>query len=376
MRHLRIYDDGMALKGLNAMSKRQLERKGGRSHSVLIYDPSVEGVQQLLEGLDASCTTLPVTAAVELEPLLTEAVSTTYARAVHLLGHGFPGGITLGEQAVDAEAWKKFFGETNSLGKSEAAQIQNQQINFWSCKTGEGELGMDFINTVAQTTGATVNASTGYVGSSKRGASWDLDVTAKPAPPFSAAALEAFEGVLAAPVVTQGQLSVTYQGELQALRIGDRITLTFTADANDDPAGLTVEFDVSGLTGAPGPQLLPADDDNSPGVFSLVFEVPEDGLSFDSARVGVVVTNSDGSTPLTLSESFLVDSERPSIASIERAGGEYVTDAADTSVDFVVTFSEPVSGVTPELFAFKYGQGTAQPVQSVAPIAESGGTAP
>ncbi|MEK9812704.1 MAG: DUF4347 domain-containing protein, partial [Bordetella sp.] len=141
-----------------AMSDHDSEQ-GGHPHSVLIYDPSVEGVQQLLDGLDASCATLPVTAAVELEPLLKEAVSTTHAGAVHLLGHGFPGGITLGGQAVDAGTWKRFFSETDSLGKSGAAQIQNQQINFWSCKTGEGELGMDFINTVAQTTGATVNAS-------------------------------------------------------------------------------------------------------------------------------------------------------------------------------------------------------------------------
>ena len=217
---------------------------------------------------------------------------------------------------------------------------------------------MNFLNTVAQTTGATVNASSGYVGSSKLGGSWDLNVSARPVPPFAAAALEAFEGVLAAPVVTQGQLSVTYAGELQALRIGDVITLTFIADANDTPVDLAVEFDVSGLTGQTPPVLLTADPvDGSPGVFSLDFTVPEDGLSFDSARVGVVVTNNDGSTALTLSESLLVDSVRPSIVSIERDGGEYVTDAGGASFDLWLPSTSQWAGLPQNCSLTNMGMG-------------------
>ena len=354
-----------------------------RTKHVFVYDMDVEQHEKLLQGLDTNCLAVAVSTGQAVEKLR-DTLNDPLLGTLHVLGHGQPGAITLGGETIDTHKWVHSVADSDGGApvfafEESGAQAQtrkNLEINFWSCRTGEGEIGMNFLNTVAQTTGATVNASTGYVGSSKLGGSWDLNVSARPVPPFAAAALEAFEGVLAAPVVTQGQLSVTYAGELQALRIGDVITLTFIADANDIPTDLAVEFDVSGLTGQTPPVLLTADPvDGSPSVFSLDFTVPEDGLSFDSARVGVVVTNTDGSTALTLSESLVVDSVRPSIVSIERDGGEYVTDAGDASVDFVVTFNEPVGGVTAELFAYKYGDESAQSVESVVPIADSGGTA-
>ena len=166
--------------------------------SCLVYDPTVQDIDVLLDGLDAGCIPRAIAPGEDPMRVIGEVLERHRCQDLHLLGHGFPGGITLGGRQIDANAWQGFFQHTTvgDLITIAANHIQNQQINFWSCKTGEGELGMNFINTVAQTTGATVNASTGYVGSSKQGGSWDLDVSAKPVPPFDKAAMDSFEGVL------------------------------------------------------------------------------------------------------------------------------------------------------------------------------------
>ena len=55
---------------------------------------------------------------------------------------------------------------------------------------------MNFINTVAQTSNAFVNAASGFVGHRELGGTWDLDVSAKPVAPFSLEAREGFRQVL------------------------------------------------------------------------------------------------------------------------------------------------------------------------------------
>ena len=65
---------------------------------------------------------------------------------------------------------------------------------------------MNFINTVANSTGANVYASTGLVGHEDKGGSWQLDVHAAPQAPFSAKAREAFVQVLTALSISSSTL--------------------------------------------------------------------------------------------------------------------------------------------------------------------------
>ena len=163
---------------------------------VLLYDPSVQSVGILIEGMRESVVAKPLVVGELVMSAIGQTISDPEIRCLHILGHGAPGEVHLGGKRVDADTWRAAF---------ELAAPRNNtnpiQINFWSCKTGEGETGMNFINTVAQTSNAFVNAASGFVGHNELGGTWDLDVSAKPVAPFSVQAREGFRQVLApAPV--------------------------------------------------------------------------------------------------------------------------------------------------------------------------------
>ena len=161
---------------------------------VLLYDPSVQSVGILIDGMHDSVVAKPLVVGELVMSAIGQAISDPDIRCLHILGHGAPGEVHLGGKRVDADTWRAAF---------ELAAPRNNtnpiQINCWSCNTGEGETGMNFINTVAQTSNAFVNAASGFVGHNELGGSWDLDVSAKPVAPFSLEARQGFRQVLPHP---------------------------------------------------------------------------------------------------------------------------------------------------------------------------------
>ena len=174
-----------------------------RTKHVFVYDMDVEQHEKLLQGLDTNCLAVAVSTGQAVEKLR-DTLNDPLLGTLHVLGHGQPGAITLGGETIDTHKWVHSVADSDGGApvfafEESGAQAQtrkNLEINFWSCRTGEGEIGMNFLNTVAQTTGATVNASSDLVGHEAQGGSWNLDVRAMPRAPFSAKAMDSFEMVL------------------------------------------------------------------------------------------------------------------------------------------------------------------------------------
>ena len=179
-----------------------------RTKHVFVYDMDVEQHEKLLQGLDTNCLAVAVSTGQAVEKLR-DTLNDPLLGTLHVLGHGQPGAITLGGETIDTHKWVHSVADSDGGApvfafEESGAQAQtrkNLEINFWSCRTGEGEIGMNFLNTVAQTTGATVNASSDLVGHEAQGGSWNLDVRAMPRAPFSADALSAYTQVLSLPGV-------------------------------------------------------------------------------------------------------------------------------------------------------------------------------
>jgi ELWxxDGT repeat protein len=119
---------------------------------------------------------------------------------LHLVGHGKPGQISLGQNALNAsnllffadkvKAWADFL-------------VSSSQILLYGCRTGAGIIGRRFVQDLAMLTGAEVFASKSLVGGAALGGSWDLTVSAggesAPIGVFTEAAQKAYRDVLATP---------------------------------------------------------------------------------------------------------------------------------------------------------------------------------
>jgi len=177
----------------SALSSKSLAHSAFKQ--VLVYDPSVQQVEVLLQGLDAGVDAIPITAGDEPMKTLEQLMNDPQLARLHVLGHGAPGEVILGGKRIDAQS----FAHRQPSPRNESHSFQ---IAFWSCNTGHGEIGMNFLNTVANSTGANVYGSTGLVGHEDKGGSWQLDVHAAPQAPFSARAREGFRQVLVAPTLS------------------------------------------------------------------------------------------------------------------------------------------------------------------------------
>ena len=161
-----------------------------KTRKLLIADASVKDVDVLIAGLKLGIDCWMIEKDGSVQELMSKAFNNYDLSVLHLLGHGMPGSITLGDVKVDIANWSYLTG-----GISEIAQLQPEKnsswqknttysnqwnICFWSCNTGEGSKGKIFMQHVADCTGANVYASSNLVGHSKCGGGWQLDVVAYP----------------------------------------------------------------------------------------------------------------------------------------------------------------------------------------------------
>lgn len=125
-----------------------------------------------------------------VQELLTKAFCEKELSALHLLGHGMPGSITLGNVKIDIANWSYLTSGISEIAQKHPEKILTWQKNatssdqwnicFWSCNTGKGSKGRFFMQHVADCTGANVYASSNLVSHSKCVGSWQLDVVAYP----------------------------------------------------------------------------------------------------------------------------------------------------------------------------------------------------
>ncbi|WP_449229282.1 Ig-like domain-containing protein [Azospirillum argentinense] len=132
--------------------------------------------------------------------------------AIHVLSHGFEGGLQLGSGRFDTGALAQRVEELASIASSLAP---DGDILLYGCNVASGR-GADFLSALSEATGANVAASRTPTGAADRGGDWDLDWV-HGAVTTDALRFDSYRGVMAAPTLTS---TVAYTGE-------DTVTLTF-----------------------------------------------------------------------------------------------------------------------------------------------------
>jgi Ca2+-binding RTX toxin-like protein len=211
-----------------------------------------------------------------LEHILAALVGTRDLSAIHLVSHGRPGAIVLGERVIDTASLTTRAEDFVAIGR---ALAPDADLLIYGCNVAEGEAGKAFLTQLADLTGANVAASDTPTGATHLGGDWNLDVRlgGVQTPLLN---IPSYAGVLAAPTI-DGFSPILYTEGGGAQAIGSGITF---ADGSGY-AGGSITFGVSGATSNDQLSLFNDSDPDAAG-----------SISFDSATGDVYYGNGTGRT--------------------------------------------------------------------------------
>ena len=95
--------------------------------------------------------------------------------AIHILSHGQAGQITLGTTTLSISSITG--AHADELATIKASLTGNADILIYGCDAGAGAVGQNFINALADATGADIAASTDKTGAAARGGDWVLEAS-------------------------------------------------------------------------------------------------------------------------------------------------------------------------------------------------------
>ncbi|MEO0949107.1 MAG: DUF4347 domain-containing protein, partial [Cyanobacteria bacterium J06641_5] len=288
---------------------------------LVVVDASVDNYQDLIAGVASEATVLVLDPSRDGIEQIAQAISASTATSVHIVSHGSPGCLSLGNSQLNRETLERY-----------ASELQTWQVSsllVYGCNVAAGDAGAEFIAKLRQLTGAEIAASTTLVGNAELGGNWDLDASTSPMAKelaFEAATLAAYVGVLTAvPTTTLGFAGDPLIGE------DFTFTVTFENTGNPGDAGfgpfVNLILDTTGADGA--------------GVET------DDGITFNGATVfGAPVTsfevvfNAGG----TAEHPLAVDTNGDPIVLNAAAFG---AEPGDTLVVLQLPFSSIVPGQPP-----------------------------
>jgi len=128
---------------------------------IIIADASITDIDQLLDRVVPGAEVWRIDAGKDILGVLRSAISSGFER-LHLLGHGKLGWIHFNSQALGADDFASLAGSNADGAPS---------LHFWSCKTGLGKQGRDFVDGLSKAFNTVVTAFSGLVGAKERGGS-------------------------------------------------------------------------------------------------------------------------------------------------------------------------------------------------------------
>ncbi|RDD63071.1 DUF4347 domain-containing protein [Ferruginivarius sediminum] len=192
-------DAGDAAPGDAAAARAlaELGENGGRNEIVFV-DTSVQDWQTLVDGVDPSAEVVFIGKGQDGLSAMADAVrGRDDIDAVHIVSHGYAGGLYLGRHAVTSNDLGASADDLRVFGN---ALSDDADILIYGCNVAQGEAGAAFVDRLSALTGADVGASTDMTGTDD----WDFEYNAgvvESGSAFSAAAMTGFGGSLATIVV-------------------------------------------------------------------------------------------------------------------------------------------------------------------------------
>jgi len=197
---------------------------------LLVIDDQISNWQSLVSSVSAGTAVLVLNAHSDglnqindyLTQLNASAASIAPLQSIHILSHGSSGRLLLGNSAITLENLSQYRQQLSELG---SALDNTGDVLLYGCNVAEGDTGLQFIEALAQSTGADVAASNDLTGSATLGGNW---------------LLEASTGSIEAEMTLYNPKLNNYNG---VLTVADITNLSFNSGFSPD--GLTPLLDFS-----------------------------------------------------------------------------------------------------------------------------------
>ncbi|MGB3405585.1 MAG: Ig-like domain-containing protein [Microcoleaceae cyanobacterium] len=138
--------------------------------NLVVIDSKVDHLQHLITGVVPHSIIVVLDHQQDSIQQLTEAIKKyKYCTTLHLVSHGYPGGITVGNSKLNLETLHQY-----------SSSIQQWNLNtilLYGCEVAAGDAGTEFIEKLHHLSGSNIAASTTKTGHNQLDGNWKLEVT-------------------------------------------------------------------------------------------------------------------------------------------------------------------------------------------------------
>lgn len=252
-------------------------------HELLVVDSGVEGWQQLYQDVNGRARVHVLKSDEDAIDVISRALDNTQYDALHLVGHGEPGAITLAGQSIDLGVIKERSIEVNSW----ADALAGSDLLIYGCETGAGDAGHAFVEEIEKLTGARVAAASKQVGAGN----WDLDVHAgviDPAVIFSSSLQSAYASTFA-------NVTFSIDPPVSIESTASQTTFNFVLDEAPAPGEFVSIYFYASSTPGTAPQDAITNEISQFNVFDLFNPANVVGIPLAVETNGVPVYDADAS---------------------------------------------------------------------------------
>lgn len=284
---------GYAIADGAGLENGQLLAGASAANNLVFIDSSISHYQELATAVK------PGTEVYLLNPLedavqqITQILlGKTDVASLSILSHGSAGSLQLGATSLNSGTIASYASQLQTWAN---ALTNNADLLLYGCNVGEGQVGANFIQQLAQITGADVAASNDLTGNSTLGGDWSLEVQtgAIEAAPFFPSDLSHYTGLLASPVVTLPGGAIAYTENASPTIIDSGATVT---DADNPSSFNNGVLTVSLTNGIASDRLGIRNQGNGAGQIGLDGRI----VKYGSAQIGTF-TGGTGSENLVVS---------------------------------------------------------------------------
>ncbi|MCP5303552.1 MAG: tandem-95 repeat protein [Pseudomonadales bacterium] len=170
----------------------------GLTNEIVFVDTSVEDYQTILTGIDLNIQVVLLDSQQDgIEQIAAYLTQQQSVDAIHIISHGNQAELFLGTGVLSTESMRGEYAD--ELAIINQALTAEADFLIYGCNFGEGKIGQEAAELLAELTGADIAASNDLTGSSALGGDWELEVQTgviESKIVVSTLAQEAFAGVL------------------------------------------------------------------------------------------------------------------------------------------------------------------------------------